>query len=153
MECTGPQSRRFSRKDHRQSWLGRQAIRKALNFEFLETRCLLDGGGLLPDRFEPNDLQAEAAAVGVAPGVHLSELSIHGTSDIDWYSFRILRSDSIDIQLTFDSNVADLAITVYDAAGSTSRIWQGSSPNQILFSSGVRREDLLSPVTLRKIGN
>ncbi len=69
------------------------------------------------DRFKPDQSQATAANVGVGPGVHLANLSIQSVSDQDWYKFQLLRPDSIDVNLGFVPADGELALQVYDAAG------------------------------------
>lgn len=82
---------------------------------------MLDAGvlleDLLPDRFEPNETLVDAAPVGVAPGVHLAQLSIHQQADVDWYSFRVLRSDAVDVTVAFDTADAGLTLQVHNAQG------------------------------------
>ena len=54
----------------------------------------------LPDRLEPNESLPAAADIGVAPGVHLIGLAIHCDTDEDFYRFRIVRPDSVTVNLT-----------------------------------------------------
>lgn len=116
-------SRRLSSSaSDRQGLHRRTKIRpRSLRFEPLEDRRVLDAGvlleDLLPDRFEPNETLVDAAPVGVAPGVHLAQLSIHQQADVDWYSFRVLRSDAVDVTVAFDTADAGLTLQVHNAQG------------------------------------
>jgi hypothetical protein len=110
---------------------------RVLRFEPLEDRRVLDAAllleDLLPDRFEPNEELADAAVIGVAPGVHLAQLSIHEPSDVDWYSFRILRSDAVDVKIAFDAETAELALGVFDAVGAL--LLEGSPSSEGLVAA------------------
>jgi autotransporter-associated beta strand protein/parallel beta-helix repeat protein len=70
-----------------------------------------------PDRFEPDNTLATAANVGVAPGVHLNNLSIDSATDDDWYRFQMVRPDSVDLALGFQPGVGQLQFTVTDSLG------------------------------------
>jgi len=80
---------------------------------------------LQPDRFESNETRETAADAGVGPGVHLRNLSIHDTSDEDWYRFEILRPDSIDADLKFQNPAGALTFDVTDHLGA---VLQSSAP-------------------------
>jgi parallel beta-helix repeat protein len=83
--------------------------------EPLETRTLLSAGP--PDRFEPDETLLAAADIGVGPGVHLPELTVHEADDQDWYRFEVLRPDSLDVKIAFDPGQGDLLLEVTDAVG------------------------------------
>ena len=56
-------------------------------------------------RFEPNNVFDAAADVGVAPGIHLVDLSLMPAGDTDWYRFDLLRPDSVSIVAEGDVQV------------------------------------------------
>lgn len=88
--------------------------RRFLQLEGLEDRRLLAG----IDRFDTagtNDNFLTATDVGVAPGVHLGDLSLHSSSDEDWYRFELLRDDSLDINIRFAQADGDLALEIRNA--------------------------------------
>jgi hypothetical protein len=78
----------------------RANVRRLLRFggESLELRLMLAG-----DVFEVNDTAQMATDIGVAPGVHTPQLSIHQASDQDWFQFELLRPDVLQFQLAFNS--------------------------------------------------
>lgn len=67
------------------------------------------------DRFEPDNLFDTAANVGVAPGIHLNNLTVDSTTDQDWYRFQLLRSDSLNVSISFERSAGDLNLEVRDA--------------------------------------
>ena len=71
------------------------------------------------DRFETNETRATAAKVGVGPGVHLPNLSLHNSSDVDWYEFEVLRADTVDVSLEFQHAFGNIDLEIYDATGTT----------------------------------
>ncbi len=73
--------------------------------------------GILPDRFENNDSQVAAADIGVAPGFHLTELSIDTANDDDWYKFKVIRPDSLNLTLTFDNSVGNVGFQLVNGSG------------------------------------
>lgn len=101
-------------------------------FEELENRIALSA-----DRFETNESLLTATAVGVGPGVHLSNLSIHSTSDQDWYKFEVLNPDSIDVKANFLSAAGNLDLQITDAVGTV--IGQGNSlgDNEVVTLTGL----------------
>ena len=72
---------------------------------------------ITPDRFEANDLQAVATDVGVAPGVHLTGLSTHNSTDQDWYRFELLRPEQLHFSLTFEPNAGALNFEIVHVEG------------------------------------
>ncbi len=87
--------------------------------EMFEDRTLLTD----VDRFDvaaPNDTRLQASDIGVAPGVHLTNLTIEQdihTDANDWYRFTLLRPDSLHIGAQFTHNDGDLNLEVTDADG------------------------------------
>jgi hypothetical protein len=83
----------------------------------------IDQGDCFPDRFEgtpatSNDTRARAADIGIAPGVHLADVSISSDNDSDWYRFEVLRPiDVIDVRLDYVESLGNLDIEVTNAAG------------------------------------
>ena len=70
------------------------------------------------DRFEPNNSQATATDLGIAPGIHVDGTSISMDNDQDWYRFQVLRpSDSLDVKLDYAPSRGNLDMDVFDAGG------------------------------------
>jgi len=76
----------------------RYDFRRRVGIEPLESRSMLAG-----DIFELNDTAQLATDIGVAPGVHSPQLSIHHATDQDWFKFEVLRPDALQFQLAFNS--------------------------------------------------
>ncbi len=96
--------------------------RRLLGFERVEQRLLLDGDGLVPDRFETasppaNNSLSDAADLGIAPGQHLAHLSIHQVSDVDWFKFELPKSDDLHFQLSYPATGGALQFRLLDAVG------------------------------------
>ncbi len=72
-----------------------------------------------------NISQATAAAIGVGPGIHITRTLIY-SGDNDWYSFQLLRTDSLDVSLNYASSQGGLGLELRDAAGNL--ITSNSSP-------------------------
>ena len=70
-----------------------------------------------PDRFESNDTRVTATDAGVGPGIHLDQLTIHTTTDKDWYRFEVLRPDDLDVRIDFDAGLGALGLEVTSDAG------------------------------------
>ena len=78
-----------------------------------------DAGMIMPDRFEQNDDMAEAADLGVLPGVHIHDLTISRRSGFedDWYRLELLRPDDVDVSINFTHAFGNLDLEVTDRAG------------------------------------
>jgi len=61
--------------------------------------------------------QADAADLGVAPGIHLQNRGISQAVGDDWYRFQLLRPDSIDVSLGFDALQGNLSCSLVDSNG------------------------------------
>ncbi|MEX2188872.1 MAG: right-handed parallel beta-helix repeat-containing protein [Pirellulales bacterium] len=61
-----------------------------LSFDLSPDQCF-------SSRFESNNVIDTAADIGVAPGIHLADLSLMPAGDTDWYRFDLLRPDSVTI--------------------------------------------------------
>ncbi|HEY6564560.1 MAG TPA: lysyl oxidase family protein, partial [Pirellulaceae bacterium] len=68
------------------------------------------------DRYEPNG--SFAAATNLGPVSHRQEpgLSIHKSSDVDYYRFQAVEDGNFSITLSFAHNLGDLNLFAYDAA-------------------------------------
>ena len=73
--------------------------------------------GLDPDRFEVNDDMAAATDLGTTNGLSETGLSIHTSSDKDYFSFVPRKDGSFRIATQFSHASGNLDLTVYDAAG------------------------------------
>lgn len=74
------------------------------------------------DTFEPNQNRVNARELGVVPGVHLRDVSLHqiGTMmDEDWYRVELLRGDDLDFSISFARALADFDLEVTDADGNS----------------------------------
>src|SRR5579859_4895923 len=77
--------------------------RRRFRVESLEPRLLLSGDG----RFLGNNSLANAANVGVGPGVHINGLALSAGTE-DWYQFNVLRTDSVNVTLGFSAGAGQL---------------------------------------------
>ncbi len=73
--------------------------------------------GLEPDRFETNDSLATATDFGVINGTSETGLTIHSSSDHDFFSFVARKKGTFEIATQFAHTDGDLDLTVYDASG------------------------------------
>ena len=73
--------------------------------------------GLQPDRFETNDSLATATDFGVINGKSEMGLTIHSSSDHDFFSFVARKRGTFQIATQFAHADGDLDLTVYDASG------------------------------------
>ncbi len=125
----------------------RRRFVRPLLCETLESRWLLDNSplGLDPDRFEPNDALPAAAPIGLAPGVHLSQLSIHETTDTDWFSFRMLRPDTVNFAVAARTPDVALSLVVTDEAEfplATGTVdLSGVTPAKAALSPGIEKNE------------
>ncbi len=85
----------------------RYDFRRRIAGEPLETRSMLAG-----DIFELNDTAQLATDIGVAPGVHSPQLSIHQATDQDWFKFEVMRPEALQFQLEFNSANGALSFEV-----------------------------------------
>ncbi len=69
------------------------------------------------DQLEGNATLASATPIGAGPGVHLPDLTIHDSSDQDWYRFELLRGDSLDVAVGFVPASGPLGFEVTDGSG------------------------------------
>src|SRR6185437_15265725 len=100
-----------------------------LNFD---TNQVLNGT-TLPDRFETNDTQATAADLGVAPGIHVSGMSLHAAADKDFYKFTVVRPGAINITLYYQSGYVpgQIEYDVLDSNGNVVATGRGSGDNVV----------------------
>lgn len=79
----------------------RYDFRRRIAGEPLEARAMLAG-----DIYEVNDTAQLATDIGVAPGMHSPQLSIHQATDQDWFKFEVLRPEALQFQLAFKHGLA-----------------------------------------------
>jgi len=83
------------------------------------------GGGTDPppppvpdgDHYEPNDNLLDATDFGKINTLHETGLTIHSTTDVDWYRFEPSRRGTYTISITFSHSTGDLDLTVLDSQG------------------------------------
>ena len=90
-----------------------------------------------PDRLEGNNDRNSAAAVGVGPGVHFVEMTIHDATDEDWYGFKLLHPDDVDVTITFSHADGDLSIEVTDSEGAILGSSASSDDNETVSLNGL----------------
>ncbi len=79
--------------------------------------------------------QHAVSPIGVAPGIHITG-TLQYSGDEDWYSFQLLRPDSLDVALDYDSSQGGLGLELKDAAGNDIAV--NSSPaNSQIVQTGV----------------
>ncbi len=90
------------------------------------------------DAYEPNNSRTAAAALGTIQGTRtIQNLSIHNSTDRDWFSFTTTASGTSNDQVRIDFPTAgDLDIRLYDANGTQIGISQGSGPSETISLSG-----------------
>lgn len=103
------------------------------SFNQAYTMIVSEGG----DRFERNETFATAAKIGVAPGINIDNLSIHSSTDIDWYRFEVLRSDSIRVKATFPVAQGNLDLQVTNSIGTVIASGTVTSDNEQLDVNGL----------------
>ncbi|MCY2962324.1 MAG: right-handed parallel beta-helix repeat-containing protein [Planctomycetota bacterium] len=107
-------------------WKRRYGARNSPPIEALESRILLTA-----DLLEPNDSWQTATDIGIAPGIHLTQVSLHTATDQDWFRFELLRADDLKIQLNFNATAGsagfDLFSSTANSPGATPLA--SSSPN------------------------
>lgn len=86
---------------------------RVLNAELLENRRLLAAD------FEPNDSVTEAAGLGSGSQSH-SDPTVSVSDQSDWFRWRASSSGTVRVEILFDHDQADLALTVHDASGTES---------------------------------
>jgi len=75
------------------------------------------GGGLPPGGSGELPPADQIRVLGIAPGLHVDGLGLDSSSDVDWYEFELLRSDSITVDVRHNYVHGDLNLDVYDALG------------------------------------
>ena len=74
-----------------------------------------DGGGGNGDRLEPNDSSANATDFGSLGDVDLDDLSIHTSSDDDWFTWTAAASGTSRVDVLFSHGQGDIDVRLYDA--------------------------------------
>src|SRR5262249_12008090 len=68
-----------------------------------------------PDQFEANDTTASATKLGTTNSWSQTGLTIHSTSDVDYYTFVAKSSGPFKVSLTLAQANSTLDVAVYDA--------------------------------------
>jgi hypothetical protein len=77
------------------------------------------GGGLPADIYEPNNTSRRAAPLTLTgTRTALSGFTLHLSNDVDTYGFRLDAAGTVTISIQYAQSFGDLAIILYDAAGS-----------------------------------
>ena len=99
--------------------------------------------GAFADTFEPNEAieAAVVATLGADNAYHERRLTLHTASDVDFFQVNALQSGKLEITLSFNERVADLAVRAFDSDGT--QIGTGS---QTTFRAGNSVELLTMPV-------
>lgn len=71
--------------------------------------------GETPDRFEVNDTFDQATVLGSEPEVTLQDLTLHQTSDIDYFKYTANRTGTLVLNAHFDTAAGDLQVEVRDS--------------------------------------
>ena len=91
------------------------------------------------DAFEPNALRELAHVLGVIPGVHLRNVSLHqdgAAVDEDWYRVELLHADNLDFTVSFARALADVNLEVTDVDGNLLGSAASGTTNQETVSLG-----------------
>ena len=88
------------------------------NIELIDVEDIWASNGCdhepLPDRFEFNDTILDAAPIGLAPGINITGTSISLPTDVDWYTFEVLETSSLDVAVEYDPTQAAIETVVFD---------------------------------------
>jgi parallel beta-helix repeat protein len=87
-----------------------------------------------------NHTENTALDLGVAPGIHLQNRGSSQALGDDWYKLQLLRPDSFDVSLNFDSMQGNLACTLRDSSGIpiTPDSTTSSSGSETLHFGGIQ---------------
>jgi hypothetical protein len=90
----------------------------------------ITGGGagptvLTPDSYEPNDTPATASAVSLPTSI--ASLTIHNTTDDDYFTFNSTGGQRIDIEITFSNAGGDLDMGIYSGANASTLVGSSTS--------------------------
>lgn len=91
---------------------------------------LISGGGsgptvLTADSYEPNDTPANASSVSLP--VSIASLTIHNTTDEDYFTFNSTGGQQIEIEITFSNAGGDLDMGIYSGANASTLVGSGTS--------------------------
>jgi hypothetical protein len=73
---------------------------------------VIDGPGVAPDRFEPNDTSAEAFDLASGDQRH-DGLTVHEPFNADWYTWTAERNGVVTVDILFDNSIGDLDLEIY----------------------------------------
>jgi hypothetical protein len=80
-----------------------------------------------PDRFEPNDTFATATQFGTLTSLSQTNLTLHTSTDVDYYTFKAGSKGTYTVSITPASGSGTLALTVYNAQQTALATGQSSS--------------------------
>ena len=98
-------------------------------------------GGGSADRFEPNNSFDTATGVGTLGDLVLSDLSIHNTTDDDYFRFTADASGNANITLLFSDAAGDIDARVFNSNGDQLASGTSSTDNETLNFSVVAGQD------------
>ena len=97
-------------------------------------------GRVIYREFTGNSTRSTAASLGVGPGIHLFDSPID-PGENDWYAFQVLRPDTVDVKIAFDTSVGPLSLDVLDSAGNVlqtgSATASGAQVSSLAVQSGL----------------
>ena len=79
------------------------------------------GSTLAPDRFESNETQSAAKFVGYVGDTTINTLTLHSTTDQDWYRFQTTIQGTRKIQIIADNFPNKATFTFYDVSANNPR--------------------------------
>ena len=92
------------------------------------------------DRFEVNDSIDQATVLGSDEWITLRDLSIHSTSDVDFFRVTAHDTGKILLNTIFDHEVGNLDLEVQDAFGNIIALADSTDDNETLSIPVVRGE-------------
>ena len=93
---------------------------------------VINGPGYLADRFEPNDAVIEATDFGGALPVDEANLTIHDSSDNDYFLITPPAVGTLHVDLEFHDSAGDVDLLLYNTNGSYIATSTSSSDNESL---------------------
>ncbi|MFT3883703.1 MAG: proprotein convertase P-domain-containing protein [Gemmatales bacterium] len=92
------------------------------------------------DAYEPDDTQATAANLGSVSGTQTwSNLSIHTSTDVDWYQFTTLATgtNANSVQIDFTNTSGNLSLYLYNSSGTLLGSSTGTTNQEKISLSGL----------------
>lgn len=82
-------------------------------------------GGIVEDRFEPNDSQLAARDMGTLGDRVETALTIHDPADEDYFGFTAVTDGQLTVRIDFNHAVGNLNLEVFDGTGTVSDMSAG----------------------------